>query len=398
MYLIRNVVILLCSLSASMLIAEDVFATGRYDVEKSTLTIECVEVLSDGNPIGPGGSRVAYKLSLLVSDDQLTILEVQETLIIEDCSAVFETTNNILTTEARVVDDIYDVRLQFDDETDRFALLSTNHSRRGETSLWRVSNGEHELFLGGTIHILRGSDFPLPQSFLDVYQQADTLVFEINPDEVITQSDYSIAYLPSGQSLINLLQPSTVFLVNTYLNTQGKFLLQYDRVKPEFFDAELFYIAAREVGYIDGVDDYFELAARTDGKPMSGLELVYNNLAALDESFDHVYSNVDALLTDSINAIYSDDFKTSINEDIVSWREGNLAEFTAKNIARKLEDPVFYEAILSGRNRSWIPILEQHLTSDAVEFVLAGVSHFAGPDNVIQLLEELGYTVERYLP
>lgn len=399
MFMIKaNVIVLLCSLSTSILSVENTFAAGRYDEETSTLTIDCVEILSGGNTTGPGGSRIAYNLSLLVSGEQLSVLDAQETSISEDCSAVFETTNNTLTSETRVVDDIYDVRLQFDVETARFTMLSADYNRRGETSLWRVSNGERELFLGGTIHILRDSDFPLPLSFLEAYQQADTVVFETNPDEFFAQSNYNAAFLPTGQSLVNLMQSSTVLLVNTFLIAQGSYLLRYDTVKPEFLARDLVYFAAGGAGYGDGVDGFFVSAARADEKHRSGLELVVAQVEARDNSFDHDHSDVNELMTGTLNFINSDDFTTSINGAIVDWREGNIARFAAENIASKLEDPVRYDALLTSRNRSWIPILEQHLASDEVELVLAGVGHFAGPDNVIQLLEEAGYTVERYFP
>lgn len=395
---LRNVIVLLLSLSTSLLSIENTFASGRYDEEKSTLTIDCVEILSGGNPAGSGGSRLAYELSLLVSGEQLSVLDAQEILITEDCSAVFETTKNTLASETRVVDDIYDVRLQYDVESARFHLLSVDYNRRGKTSLWRVSNGEQELFLGGTIHILRESDFPLPQTFLEVYQLADTLVLETNPEVAIPPSDYFGAYLPAGQSLVSLLDPSTVLLVNTYLITQGRFLLQYDRAKPEFLEIDLFYLARRAAGYVDGVDDFFASTALADKKLISGLELAVDQFEAIDKSFDHEHSDVNERLIDTMNHIGDDDFTTDINSSIVNWREGNIEYFSAKAVAFKFEDPVAYEAIASDRNRSWIPILEQHLASDEVELVLAGVSHFAGPDNVIQLLEEAGYIVERYLP
>lgn len=45
-----------------------------------------------------------------------------------------------------------------------------------ETSLWRVSKGESELFIGGTIHLLGASDYPLPKEFEAAYKKADMLV------------------------------------------------------------------------------------------------------------------------------------------------------------------------------------------------------------------------------
>ncbi|MCK5120492.1 MAG: TraB/GumN family protein, partial [Methylococcales bacterium] len=47
-----------------------------------------------------------------------------------------------------------------------------------ETSLWRVSKGKSELFIGGTIHILSANDYPLPVEFERAYKMSDQIVFE----------------------------------------------------------------------------------------------------------------------------------------------------------------------------------------------------------------------------
>jgi uncharacterized protein YbaP (TraB family) len=47
-----------------------------------------------------------------------------------------------------------------------------------ETSLWKISNGKNTLYLGGTVHILRESDYPLPEAFNDVFEKSNIIVFE----------------------------------------------------------------------------------------------------------------------------------------------------------------------------------------------------------------------------
>ncbi|MDR0639460.1 MAG: TraB/GumN family protein [Spirochaetaceae bacterium] len=53
----------------------------------------------------------------------------------------------------------------------------------GETSVWKISNGDNVLYLGGTIHLLRESDYPLPQAFEAAFEQSDILVFEASVDD-----------------------------------------------------------------------------------------------------------------------------------------------------------------------------------------------------------------------
>jgi len=355
-------------------------------------------VVDDGIAVLSGGSPLTYELTLLIQGDQLSVLDLSETSAVDGCTAVFETRDNTLTDETRVVDEIYDIQLHYESDTGLFSVLSAEYARRGKTSLWEISDGENILYIGGTIHILRESDFPLPQSFLDAYQQAELVIFETDPSLSVPQSDYADSYLPDGQRLTDLFAPETILIVNQYLNSQGTFLLNYDRAKPEIFEFILFYIAAEQWGFGDGVDDFFTSLAQAGGKTTGGLETVLDQVRAIDDSSDYENIDLDAYFVSLIEYISSGQLADNIAADIVSWREGVIEDFGASNQSYKNADPVGYKAILSDRNRNWIPVIEQYLATPELELILAGVSHFAGPDNVLQLLEELGYSVKLYIP
>ena len=55
-----------------------------------------------------------------------------------------------------------------------FALLAfVSAFAFADTSVWVVESGARRVYLGGTIHILRAWDFPLPSEFDKAYQQAN---------------------------------------------------------------------------------------------------------------------------------------------------------------------------------------------------------------------------------
>lgn len=56
------------------------------------------------------------------------------------------------------------------------ALLSVSAS--AETSLYEITKGDQKIYLGGTIHVLRSSDYPLPAEFEQAYENANILVLE----------------------------------------------------------------------------------------------------------------------------------------------------------------------------------------------------------------------------
>ena len=46
--------------------------------------------------------------------------------------------------------------------------------------VWKVSDGDKHLFIGGTIHVLAAADYPLPPSFDSTYSQSELLVLEVD--------------------------------------------------------------------------------------------------------------------------------------------------------------------------------------------------------------------------
>ncbi len=51
---------------------------------------------------------------------------------------------------------------------------------QGQSSVWKISKGAQTLYIGGTCHILRLDDYPLPAEFDLAYAAADKLVLEVD--------------------------------------------------------------------------------------------------------------------------------------------------------------------------------------------------------------------------
>ena len=73
-----------------------------------------------------------------------------------------------------------------------------------DSSVWKVSSGDNLLYVGGTLHVLRQKDYPLPVEFGRAYQAADTLIFEtdiaqLHSPEVMQKMQQAMRY-PEGIS------------------------------------------------------------------------------------------------------------------------------------------------------------------------------------------------------
>jgi hypothetical protein len=45
-------------------------------------------------------------------------------------------------------------------------------------SVWKVTNDQHSLYIGGTIHVLTPDDYPLAKEYDLAYQASDKVIFE----------------------------------------------------------------------------------------------------------------------------------------------------------------------------------------------------------------------------
>ncbi|UCF85390.1 MAG: TraB/GumN family protein [Desulfobacteraceae bacterium] len=62
--------------------------------------------------------------------------------------------------------------------------LSVSFSVSAETSLWKVQFQTSTTYIGGTCHVLRQSDYPLPEEFERAYADSDVIVFETEVDKL----------------------------------------------------------------------------------------------------------------------------------------------------------------------------------------------------------------------
>ena len=53
-----------------------------------------------------------------------------------------------------------------------------------------------------------------------------------------------------------------------------------------------------------------------------------------------------------------------------------------------------YDRLLTNRNAKWVPQIEAMLDAPGTKLVAVGAGHLAGPDSVIKMLRDKGYTVE----
>ncbi len=84
-----------------------------FDLATSTLTVPCVDIVTNGEPAGPGGTRQSFSLDMTLVGASLSVGNAVEISATGDCSARFETTTGTYTDLVTVGDDRVELELSY---------------------------------------------------------------------------------------------------------------------------------------------------------------------------------------------------------------------------------------------------------------------------------------------
>jgi len=266
-----------------------------------------------------------------------------------------------------------------------------------ETSLWQISKNGNELYLGGTIHVLKKEDYPLPVEFSKAFQKSDKLVFETNIEMTKTpkfaQKMTKMLTFPAGKSLKDAISEKTFNKLKKYLADRNIPIDSLLNFKPSMVVLVITVIELKKMGMVDiGVDEYFHNKAKQAGKTTEYFETI-------DEQLDFIRTmgqgNEDAMLLSSIDDMGR--MEITMNEIKSAWLNGDENKMIEVGLTEMMRDyPGIYQSLLVKRNNNWMPHIERMMSDRKVEMVLVGALHLVGKDGLLQQLRNKGYTVKQF--
>tara|TARA_B110000459_G_scaffold198696_1_gene244072 strand:- start:205 stop:1038 length:834 start_codon:yes stop_codon:yes gene_type:complete len=265
-----------------------------------------------------------------------------------------------------------------------------------DTSVWSVRSGDNVIYLGGTVHLLRPGDYPLPDEFEEAYQASSELYFETDiaamsdllvQAQMLQQLTYS-----DDRSLRTVLSDEAYTALSAYTQTAGLPIVMLEKFKPGLLISTLQILVFQSMGFTpQGVDAFFHTRAVADGKAEGQLETVQEQIgfiAAMGEGNDSEFILLSLKdLTETGNVI---------DGMIGAWRSGDaqgLSELFVEDM--KVEAPALYDTLLLERNLKWIPRINRMLQDADTEFVLVGAAHIVGENGLLDLLSQEGYEINQ---
>ncbi len=264
--------------------------------------------------------------------------------------------------------------------------------------LWELKGTNNRIMFLGSIHMLRNEDYPLAKGINQAYRDADTLIMEIDMDDIDpTQTQITVMKLaaaPDGKQLKDLLGASAYAEAREKLEAIGIGMSVLDPFEPWYAAIVVTQLRLMQLGFDPGSGVDARLAARAtqDGKDIRGLESLEYQLGLLDGM--SAGAQRDFLITTLDEA---ENIESEVDDMITAWKNGDTQALEILMLKSVEKQPELYKRLLIDRNRNWAKAISE-LTDDSENYlIVVGMLHLIGKDSVLVMLDHAGYPSQQVL-
>lgn len=261
-----------------------------------------------------------------------------------------------------------------------------------DPAFYRISKGNEQHWLLGSIHAGKPSLYPLPDPVERAWQQSRALVMEVDMTH-ISQAQWqemgAITRLVDGKTLKDHLPMDLYRRTLIAAGQNGLTEAMLAPLRPWFAAITLTQAALERTGYRGefGVDQHFAKRANDGGKPIVGLETLLEQLGYLASVGD----NQTLMLESTLDEL--PELEKGFAEVMAAWQNGDQA--TLINLLKEEMAPPKLQAwleqtLLAERNRNWVkkwPGLPNE------SFIVVGALHLYGEQGLLALLEQQGWRI-----
>jgi uncharacterized protein YbaP (TraB family) len=284
-------------------------------------------------------------------------------------------------------------------------LAQAAETENGDNLLWRVEKTDSAMepsFLFGTMHVTDPRVVDLPGAVRAAFDASKTVVIEST--DVLDQAAMMAALAANPEltmftdatTLRSLIPADDLPMVEATLRTRGLPLSTINRMKP-WMVAAIVALPSCEFERKTAGEPILDLLiaqqAQASGKELAGLETVTDQLGAMASlPMDlHVEGLVETLrLGDKIDDVLETMVTLYRSERIGMFWPFFRAVLPSGEAGAGYAD--FEEVMINARNRNMAEAAEAFLQEGGA-FIAVGALHLPGPEGLVALLRDAGYTV-----
>lgn len=261
-------------------------------------------------------------------------------------------------------------------------------------SMWQIDGEQNRIFLLGSIHLLREEDHPIPTAIIDAYKEAETLIMELDMDDMDPIESQRLAtelgLIQDGRTLADVLGPEVYAEAEELALAATIPLNLLSSAEPWYAAMNVELMLLMRIGFNPalGIETHLMELAAADQKEILGLETMRQQLELLDEL------SADAQREMFLQALSEgDEILEMMDGMIAAWRHGDTA-FMEDNLLADMQDYAeLNQRIVVDRNINWTTQIEALMDDDDDYMIIVGTLHLVGDQGVPNLLSGRGHKV-----
>jgi uncharacterized protein len=262
--------------------------------------------------------------------------------------------------------------------------------------VWAIHGDHNTVYLAGSVHLLKAADANLPSGFDRAYKGSKAVVMELALDKIDPMSMASWmmenGMLKDGATLRTTIGDERYRRVSKEAERLGVPTETIDMLQSWVVGLQLVEMQYVQLGFDpqSGVEQQLEHKAQADGKPISGLETLDEQLGVLQHM-----SNADQARFLDMVVSEMHDVEGETQSVVNAWRSGDAAKLAALLSDEYASFPNLYRVLVSERNKRWVPQIEKLLHGNQDAFVVVGALHLVGDGGLLELLRHDGFKPEQ---
>src|SRR5690554_2396599 len=256
--------------------------------------------------------------------------------------------------------------------------------------LWEITGKKVKSpsYVFGTMHMIPNDDFLFPETLEEKVKESEILVMEIGGLSEQMKAMH-LMMLDSGTMFDYFTEEQ---LDSLFIYTEAKLGYNEDKMRmtfskmkpfvllqmfskeafgenPQSYEMTLEKIAKANQLEVLGLETIEEQMGFIDGLSTEDqVNMIMENLRSNDKDFSETRKLIDMYLSQDIDAIHN------------------------YTVSSGMSSPEFEENFLNKRNKNWIEPIKKIVKKNKA-FIAVGAAHLGGPQGVIQLLKDEGYTL-----
>lgn len=283
-----------------------------------------------------------------------------------------------------------------------YEIILQESGEVGKGFFWKVSGGNSEVYVLGSIHIANNSIYPLNSKMEEMFNKSGYLVLEADVTDIDEEYIRSIAFYNDGSTLKDNISKETYDLFVKKINDMGLNPQAFENMKPWYIS-----MIIDNLGYVEGnydsdlgIDNYFYNKA-VGKKEILEIEGAKFQLDLFNKLSPKVQEEMlmTSLYQSNENKHTGENLqKEALDYLLDLWKRGETSELEKYiGLSSEAESSEFDKIFWHERNKNMTEKIVSYLSDDSkkVYFVIVGAGHLVGETGVIPALQSKGYKVEQ---